>query len=584
MDYYDYMRLQYYFVLSLILTCSFGTYAQSPTTADPLSKISALDSQLFYQLLMGELNARSDEPAAAFSLTMDAAYKIKDPVLYRRAVQIALQTRAGESALLAAKAWSEAIPSSREANRFVLQILLSLNRLTETPEPLKREITLAPAKDRRDVIWAIPGSFERASDKQLAVATVQKALSSVIQDPELGDTAWAVVGRMWLSAGDKSSALNAASKGQAVNVRSEHVAILALAMLNSELPQAETMVKKHLAGPARTEFRMAYVKALLRAKRDDDAKSELQSIVSHSPDYAEAWLLQGALAMHSSQFEQAESQFQHYLELESALPNKDQPAELRRGMSQAFLSLAQIAKQRKDLKQADMWLQRVDNPDDVLNAQIIRANLIAQQGKVEEAIALIHGLPESSVTDARVKLVAEVQMLQDYKLYARARGVLEPAVAQNPQDTDLIYDLAMVTEKMGDFAEMERLLRQIIIVKPNDQHAYNALGYSLAEHNIRLPEARQLITKALELAPGDPFITDSLAWAEFRMGNKAEALRLLQGAFKQKPDAEIAAHLGEVLWSLELRQDALNIWREGIKLKPDNETLAETLKRLRVSF
>jgi Flp pilus assembly protein TadD len=129
---------------------------------------------------------------------------------------------------------------------------------------------------------------------------------------------------------------------------------------------------------------------------------------------------------------------------------------------------------------------------------------------------------------------------------------------------------------------MERLLRQIIAAKPDYHHAYNALGYSLAERNIRLPEAKQLIQKALEFAPGDPFISDSLAWVEFRMGNKAEAVRLLEAAYKQRPDAEIAAHLGEVLWSMGQRDRAQAIWREGLLLAGDNETLQQTLKRLKV--
>jgi tetratricopeptide (TPR) repeat protein len=155
-------------------------------------------------------------------------------------------------------------------------------------------------------------------------------------------------------------------------------------------------------------------------------------------------------------------------------------------------------------------------------------------------------------------------------------------MTQTPGDLDLVYDLAMVNEKLGDLKEMERLLRSLIAAKPEDPHAYNALGYSFADRNLRLPEARELITKALELAPGDPFITDSLAWAEFRSGNQEEAIRLLQGAFKDKPDAEIAAHLGEVLWVAKRQQEAMQVFKEGIKLSPDNETLTETIKRLRV--
>ena len=155
-------------------------------------------------------------------------------------------------------------------------------------------------------------------------------------------------------------------------------------------------------------------------------------------------------------------------------------------------------------------------------------------------------------------------------------------IAQPPVDPDLVYEQAMLAEKMGNIADMERLLRQVIALKPDYQHAYNALGYSLAERGIRLPEAKELIQKALNYAPDDPFITDSLGWVEFRMGNKAEAARILENAYKSRPDADIAAHLGEVLWSLGQRDRAQSVWKEGLLLNAENETLLETLKRLRV--
>ena len=175
-------------------------------------------------------------------------------------------------------------------------------------------------------------------------------------------------------------------------------------------------------------------------------------------------------------------------------------------------------------------------------------------------------------------------MLREAKQYRAAYDLLSESLKRFAADADLSYDLAMMAEKLGRFEEMERLLRAVITSKPEYQHAYNALGYSLAERSIRLPEARQLVQKALELAPNDPYITDSLGWIEFKSGNLAEAQRILQAAYKNRPDAEIAAHLGEVLWVMGRREQALAIWREGMVLSADNETLLETLKRLRVKL
>jgi tetratricopeptide (TPR) repeat protein len=162
--------------------------------------------------------------------------------------------------------------------------------------------------------------------------------------------------------------------------------------------------------------------------------------------------------------------------------------------------------------------------------------------------------------------------------------VLAQALAKNPDETELLYDQAMMAEKLGALGEMERLLRRVIQLKPDYHHAYNALGYSLADRSVRLQEARELIRKALEYAPSDPFIKDSLGWVEFRMGNTAEAAKIFEAAYKAKPDAEIAAHFGEVLWTLGQRDRAVAIWKEGRMINPENETLLETLKRLRVKL
>ena len=128
---------------------------------------------------------------------------------------------------------------------------------------------------------------------------------------------------------------------------------------------------------------------------------------------------------------------------------------------------------------------------------------------------------------------------------------------------------------------LEKNLRKLIEVRPDHAHAYNALGYSFAERNTRLPEARKLIERALELAPDDYFILDSMGWVLYRQGDLKGAAEQLRRAYDGRPDAEIGAHLGEVLWMLGERAEADRIWRESLQAAPDNETLQKTIKRLR---
>jgi len=554
---------------------------QAPAAAVAPRRASSLDGELFYQLLIGELNTRDGEPAAGFALILDAARKTNDPQLYQRAADIALQSRSGDAALQAAQAWRQALPASREANRYVLQILIALNRLTETVEPLKKELALAPLVEQSQVIATLPRLYARAADKKLAAGVMEQALADQLAAPATGAAAWAAIGRMQLAAGELMGALTAGERAQAMEPSAEAPALLALELMDPKLPRAETMVRKYFEGNAKAlpEIRMAYARNLLDAQRYAEAGAQLQLVTREKPDYPEGWLVLGSLQLQDNQLAAAQTSLLRYVELARQGEEQEQTT---RGLSQAYLSLAQLAEKRKDFAGAESWLAKISNSQELVQAQTRRASLMAKQGKLAEARQLIRQLPERKPEDARIKLMAEINLLREQKQYKSAYDLLAQAVAQSPTETELLYDQAMMAEKLGSLTEMERLLRQLMQLKPDYHHAYNALGYSLAERNVRLPEAKQLIQKALEFAPADPFIQDSLGWVEFRMGNKAEAIKIFEAAYKAKPDAEIAAHYGEVMWSVGQRDKAIAVWKEGMLLNPENETLLETLKRLRV--
>ena len=193
----------------------------------------------------------------------------------------------------------------------------------------------------------------------------------------------------------------------------------------------------------------------------------------------------------------------------------------------------------------------------------------------------MEGVKVNSPQQVRLKALALSQWFREEKQINAAFSTIESALAQFPADTDLQSEMAMLCEKLGRFDQMESLLRGLMKTKPTDPHAFNALGYSLADRKIRLGEARELILKAIQLAPRDPFIQDSLGWLEYRVGNLQEATRILEAAFKERPDAEIAAHLGEVYWVTGQTEKAGKIWREGLMLKSDNETLLDTLQQFK---
>ena len=568
--------------LDVTQTSSPATQTAPATT----SIVSALDAELFYRLLVGEITARDGDAGAGFALMLDSARKTNDAQLYQRAVEIALQSRSGDAALQAALAWKQAQPNAQDANRYVLQILIALNRIQDTLEPLKKEIELTSPAERPRAISAIPRAYSRVGDKKLAASIIENALSTYVINPATAAAAWTTVARMRLAAGDAPAALEAVQKGQGADIKAEGPALVALELFDPKLPAAEVVIKKYLSDNPKPipEIRMGYARGLLDAQRYAEAATQLQTVIKDKPDFAPAWLVLGSLQLQDNQLALAQSSLERYTALNLAANLQSEEDEPNRGLAQAYLSLAQIAEKRKDFAGAEAWINKIENSSDMMQAQTRRASILASRGQLAEGRQLIRSLPERNPGDGRLKVLAEIGLLRDLKQYQLAYDLLGQTSAASPQDSDLMYDQAMMAEKLGQLPEMERLLRRVIAIKPDAYNAYNALGYSFADRNVRLPEAKALIQKALEFVPNDPFIRDSLAWAEFRMGNNIEAAKIFADAFKTKPDAEIAAHYGEVLWTMGQRDKALGVWREGQLLNPENETLVETLKRLNVKL
>ena len=531
---------------------------------------------------MGELTLRSGDPGAGYALVLDSARRTHDPQLFQRATEIALQSRSGEAALVAVRAWKQAIPDSRDARRLELQILIALNRLAETTEPLRTEVAATPQIEKPVLMNVIARNYSRATDKTLAASVVEQALSDELKLPATAAPAWAAIGRVRLAAGDTAGALDAARKGLQADPAGEAPAVLALELMDAKQAdaEAEKLVKTYLDNPkANVDVRMSYARELAQDRRYAESSSQLGLLTRQQPQLPEPWLLLGSLQAQAKQDAAAESSVKRYITLTESQRDTE---ERSRGLTQAYFVLSQTAERRKDFPAAEAWLAKIDNPEDVTATQLRRAALLARQNKLAEAREIIRTLPASTADQRRQKLMAEVQLLRDTKHYQEAYDMLVQASTATPDDPDLIYDQAMVAEKLNRMDEMERLLRRLIAMKPDNQNAYNALGYSLADRKVRLDEARTLIQKAVQLAPDDPFIADSLGWVEFRLGNAQEASRILEAAYKQRPDAEIGAHLGEVLWSSGQRDRALVVWKESVRADAENETLQETLKRLRV--
>jgi tetratricopeptide (TPR) repeat protein len=532
-----------------------------------------------YLVLLGEMQVAAKQSGVGFSLILDAAKKSGDPDLFRRAVNVALESRSVDAAQEAARAWTVSRPASPDAYRTQLQLLLATNEVAQSAEPLKRLLAVVPDTERSALIDAVTQNFVRVNDKDAARRVASTALQPWTVKTETAASAWAATGILALAAKLPDLAAEAMRSALGSPLQTDAPGFLAVELLNSKTPGAEDSLNMVLARRPSLPVRMAYIGYLLNNERAVDAQRQLELATQQDANSPEPWLLLGALNLQANRMPAAEKSFLRYLELAGLNTERAQ-----RGRTQAYLSLAQIAESRNDFDAASRWLDRIDAGEDTLRVQLRRAALLGRMGQLDEARTLIGQIPEHQAADGRTKLAAEVQVLKDALQLPQAFTLLQNAVQTYPDDLEFAYDLAMLAEKMGNHAEMERLLRDLIARKPDYHHALNALGYSLAERNTRLNEAKSLIVRALQMAPGDPFITDSLGWVEYRLGNLAEAVRLLREAYAKRADFEIALHLGEVLWVMGDHETARQTFRQARDMQADSAMLKEVLQRLGVTL
>lgn len=567
--------------------------AEAPASAASAPVVNSdLDAPMFYQLLVGELELQGGQPGVAYQVLLDAARRSGDEELFRRVVQIALQARAGDQAVIAARAWREAIPTSLEAHRTQIQLLALLNRPAEIPPVLRSLLALTPPDGRGALIASLPALFQRAPEPVRVQEAFEPLLREAAARPETRFSALLVMAQFAKNADRYETALIHVRAAAKDFPNREEPLLLALELLPRR-PEAEALVTAELqAKPDKQSLRLAYARALARAQRPADAAREFRILTQESPEEAGHWLALGSLELDLQHPDAAEAALQRYMKLvdkpassslaERAIAAAGLDKADKEARQQGQLLMVQAAEMRGDFKTAEKRLAAIEAAPGNLDIAYRRASLLARQGKLDEGRQLLQQLPAERDQDRRARVLAESQLLRENKQWQAAYDLLGQAVTQAPEDADLLYEQSMMAEKLGRAQEMEALLQKVIQLKPQHYHAYNALGYSLADRNERLEEARDLISKALSFAPGEPFIVDSMGWVEFRLGRLGEAERLLRQAYGSRPDAEIAAHLGEVLWAAGRQDEARRVFADAARRDPANEALQSVMQRLQV--
>jgi len=534
-----------------------------PGASDPGSD---LNEPTLYDFLLGEIALqRGDLPLAAKTY-LELAKRTRDARVARRAVEVANQARLPEVALEAARTWHDIEPASTHALQVLAAVLVAAKRVDEA-EPILEKLFSAEGVNRENAFMQINRLLSGNPDKASNLRVIR---SLAAKQPQLPQAHFAVAQAAAL-AGDDAAAIAAARQAQALRPDWELAVLLEAQVLQKRSPAEASkrlgeFVEKN---PGAREARLNYARLLVLDKRFGEARKQFEAVAGANPSNPEVIYAVGLLAFQLKDYPAAEDYMKRVLGLGYRDPDL------------VRYQLGQIAEEQKLWPRAIQWYESIESGDHALPARLRTANAISKQGKLDEARAFLQRVAADYPADQPQLIVAEAQLLRDASRHKDAFELLNRALDKQPEHTDLIYDLALTAEKLERYDLLESHLRKLIEIRPDHAHAYNALGYSFADRNTRLPEARKLIEKALELAPEDYFIIDSLGWVLYREGDLKGAARELRRAYAGRPDAEIGAHLGEVLWMLGERDEARRVWDESLKAGPDNETLQKTIKRLR---
>ncbi|MGQ0656241.1 MAG: tetratricopeptide repeat protein [Betaproteobacteria bacterium] len=544
--------------LAVSLAFAAGAAAQ-PTPPD-------LSEPMLYELLLGEIALQRGDAALAARTYLDLARKLRDPRIARRAVEVANQARMPDLALEGARTWYELEPESLPALQILAALLVTSRRIDEA-EPLLEKLLSATAVSAQNGFMQMGRLLAGNPDKAANLRVVKRLASRY---PNLANAHFAV-GQAALAANDDAEAVAAARRALELRPDWEAAALLEAQALQKRSPAeaAKRLGEFVEKNPGSREGRLNYARALVLDKRYAEARTQFESLLAANAGNAEVVYAVGLLAHQLKDYQTAEQNMKRLLGMGWRDPNA------------VRFQLGQIAEEQKQWPEALRWYGEIDQGEHLMPARMRTAHTLGRQGKVDEARAFLRRVASDHPDQAVLLVVAEAQVLREANRHRDAYEVLAEALKQDPEQPELLYDAALTAEKLERFEVLEANLRKLIQVKPDHAHAYNALGYSFADRNLRLPEARKLIEKALELAPEDFFIIDSLGWVQYREGDLKGAVATLRRAYSGRPDAEIGAHLGEVLWMLGERDEARRVWDEALKSGPDNETLQKTIQRLR---
>ena len=560
--------------LSIGLFAVANPNAQAATEALTSEVQTQANGEFVFKYLAAEVAGQRGELGLSTKLFFDLAKSSRDVRLAERAAKVAMYSKNAQAALETAKLWLELDANSTEAQQAATQLYV-INGDLNAAKPLLQKL-LEKEDTRANGFLYLNSLLSHQANKTNVLQLVQDLAAPY---PQLAEAHF-TIGQAAFQANNLQLALSETIRANQLRPNWEIAAIQQADILFSTSPdQAISFYRSFLNDtPDANDARLNLARMLIKQSRFNEAKPELLKLSKLANSNPEILVVVGLLSLQSNEFSDAEKYFLQALN--SNIKNKDP----------IYLYLGQIAEKNNNDAEAVNWYSKVQQPgekassqqaDHYLDAKLSMANVMSRTQGADAAIQMLDDLENLSDAQLAQVITAQANLLAQAKRFQESYELLGKAVANMPNSNELIYDYAMAAERVQQFTVLETQLRKLIKIKPDFAQAYNALGYSFTERNIKLEEANKLIAKALELSPNDHYIMDSMGWVQYRLGNLDKAFECLNKAYNLQNDAEIAAHLGEVLWKQGKQDEASKIWADTLKVSPDNDLLLKTIKRFK---
>ncbi len=539
----------------------------APVPAPAALPREPLTPDVLYELLLGEIAGQRGHLNVAVREFTRAALKTQDPRVAERATLVSLYAHRPEQAEKVGKLWVKLRPDSIEAHEALATVMIDTGRMHEAQVQLKKILELSPGSDLGEAYLRIAAVLDQVPDHSVALHVMQSLAKLHAKLPE----AQFAVATLAARNQEVEVAVQAINRALKLRPNWEEAALFKMRILALEnQPQRVLAFSQAFlhANPKAAHYRINYARYLVQIRKWNLALTQFRRVATQNPNDPDAVYATGLLALQTNNSDLARKYLKRDLKL--------QP-----GNNQARVYLGEIAEQQKRYSEAARWYRQVPAGNNYFEAQLRLGVVMADQGKVDEAMTHLRQLHPDSVRQQAQLALIEGQILRRARRYEQADKVLSAALDTQPDNIDLLYARALVELKLNRLDLHVADLHKILKEDPNNADALNALGYTLANRTHRYQEALTLVQKALTLRPDDPYIMDSMGWVQYRLGHDAAAVRYLRGALKVRQDPEISAHLGEVLWTMGRKTEAEAVWNRALKVAPDNHKLLEVIKKFK---